>query len=71
MMKNIVNEEAIRRLQKDGEYRFPGLTREQTKKAASTLATETMAKDRKNGIKSNFGIARDAFGYYYAAQINA
>ncbi|MBQ7574367.1 MAG: hypothetical protein IJT23_08920 [Clostridia bacterium] len=69
-MKNIVNEEAIRRLQKDGEYRFPGLTREQTKKAASTLATETMAKDRKNGIKSSFGIARDAFGCYYAVQIN-
>ena len=70
-MKTVINEEAIRRLQKDGEYRFPGLTREQSKKAATDLAKATMNEDRKNGIHSNFGIARDAFGFYYAAQINA
>ena len=38
MMRITVNEEAIRRLQKDGEYRFPGLTREQSEKAATELA---------------------------------
>ena len=70
MMRITVNEEAIRRLQKDGEYRFPGLTREQSKKVATELAKATMNEDRKNGIHSTFGIARDAFGYYYAAQIN-
>ena len=62
--------DAIRRLQKDGEYKFQGLTREESRKAATDLARATMKEDRKNGIISNFGIARDAFGYYYAAQIN-
>ena len=71
MKKITVNEEAIRRLQKDGEYRFPRLTRAQSKQAATTLAEATTSEDRKHGIQSSYGIARDAFGYYYAAQINA
>jgi len=71
MYEIIVNKDSIRRLQKDGEYRFPGLTRAQSKQAATTLAEATMSEDRKHGIQSNYGIARDAFGYYFAAQINA
>ncbi|MCI8632536.1 MAG: hypothetical protein HFE64_03505 [Lachnospiraceae bacterium] len=62
--------EAIRRLQKDGEYRFEGLDRQESRKAAAKLAKAAMQEDRKYGIESNFGIARDAFGYYFAAQIN-
>lgn len=62
--------EAIRRLQKDGECRFEGLSREESRKAATELARAAMRDDRKNGIESSFGIARDAFGYYFAAQIN-
>ena len=62
--------EAVRRLQKDGEYRFEGLGREEIRKAATRLAKAAMEDDRKNGIESSFGIARDAFGYYFAAQIN-
>ncbi len=62
--------EAVRRLQKDGEYRFEGLCREESRRAATELAKAAMEDDRRNGIKSSFGIARDAFGYYFAAQIN-
>ena len=62
--------EAVRRLQKDGEYRFEGLSREESRKAATRLAKAAMEDDRKNGIESSFGIARDAFGYYFAAQID-
>lgn len=61
---------AIRRLQKDGEYRFEGLSREESRKAATELARAAMKEDRRNGIESNFGIARDAFGFYFAAQTN-
>ena len=67
-MKNM--KEAIRRLQKDGEYGFEGLGREESRKEATTLAKAAMKEDRKNGIQSSFGIARDAFGYYFAVQIN-
>lgn len=67
-MKNM--KEAVRRLQKDGEYRFEGLGREESRKAATELAKAAMKEDRKYGIESSFGIARDAFGYYFAAQIN-
>ena len=59
----ITQKDAIRRLQKDGEYRFQGLSREESKKAA-------MEQDRKYGIESNYGIARDVFGYYFAKEIN-
>ena len=62
--------EQIRRLQKDGEYKFEGLTREESRKAAEKLAAAAMYDDRKNGINSRFGIARDVFGYYRAVQIN-
>lgn len=62
--------DAIRRLQKDGEYRFQGLSREESKKAATELAKATMKQDRKYGIESNYGIARDVFGYYFAKEIN-
>ena len=64
------NKDAIRRLQKDGEYRFSGLSREESKAAATELANAAMSDDRRNRIESSFGIARDAFGYYFAAQIN-
>lgn len=67
-MKNM--NEAVRRLQKDGEYRFEGLGREESRRAAAELAKAAMKDDRKNGTQSSFGIARDAFGYYFAAQIN-
>lgn len=67
-MKNM--KEAVRRLQKDGEYRFEGLGREESRKAATELAKAAMKEDRENGIQSSFGIARNAFGYYFAAQIN-
>lgn len=65
-MKNM--KEAVRRLQKDGEYRFEGLGREESRRAATRLAKAAMEDDKKNGIESSFGIARDAFGYYFAAQ---
>ena len=65
-----ITAEMIRRLQKDGEYRFEGLGREESRKAAEELAKAAMAEDRKYGIKSSFGTARTAFGYYFAAQIN-
>ena len=58
----------IRRLQKDGEYHFEGLSREESRKAAQELAEATMKEDRRNGVESSFGIARDAFGYYFAVQ---
>ncbi len=67
-MKNM--KEAIRNLQKNGEYRFEGLNREESRRAATRLAKAAMEDDKKNGIESSFGIARDAFGYYFAAQIN-
>ncbi len=67
-MKNM--KEAVRRLQKDGEYRFEGLGREESRRAATELAKAAMREDRKYGIESSFGIARDVFGYYFAAQIN-
>ena len=58
--------EKIRALQKNGEYRFEGLSREESKKAAEELARAAMRYDRKYGIRCKYGIARDAFGYYYA-----
>lgn len=61
--------ESIRRLQKDGEYRFDGLSRDESRAAATELAGAAARDDRKYGIDSRFGIARDAFGYYYAAAI--
>ena len=67
-MKNM--KEAVRRLQKDGEYRFEGLDREECRRAATELAKAAMREDRKYETQSSFGIARDAFGYYFAAQIN-
>lgn len=61
----------IRRLQKEGEYRFEGLSREESKKAATELAKVATRDDRKYGItNSTYGIARDAFGYYKAVSIN-
>ena len=59
----------IRRLQKDGEYRFIGLSRSESKKAATELSKAAMEDDRRNGTESRFGIARDAFGYYYSKAI--
>ncbi len=67
-MKNM--KEAIRHLQKNGEYRFEGFGREESRRAATELAKAAMREDRKYGVESSFGIARDAFGYYFAAQIN-
>ena len=45
------NKDAIRRLQKDGEYRFSGLSREESKAAATELANAAMSDDRRNGIE--------------------
>lgn len=66
----ITQKDEIRCLQKDGEFHFDGLSREESRKSAEELARAAMNDDRKYGIKSNFGIARDAFGYYFAVQIN-
>lgn len=66
----ITQKDAIRRLQKDGKYRFQGLSREESKKAAMELARAAMAEDKKYGINSSFGISKDAFGYYFAKEIN-
>lgn len=65
-----VTNEQIRTLQKDGEYKFEGLSREESEIAATELAKATMNYDRKYGIESTYGIARNAFGYYYTTQIN-
>ena len=67
-MKN--TKEAVRNLQKNGEYRFEGLGREESRRAAAELAKAAMRENRKHGIESSFGIARDVFGCYFAAQIN-
>lgn len=70
-MKNYyTDKEAIRELQKTGEYRFSELDRKQSKTAATELSNAAMDEDRKNGIESRFGIARDVFGYYYSVCIN-
>ena len=61
--------EAIRRLQKDGRFYFEGMTREESRKAATDLARAATRDERKNGNESQYGIARDAFGYYFAAVI--
>lgn len=66
----MTTKDKIRRLQKDGIFRFEGLTKEESRKAAARLAEKATAEDRKNGINCKFGIVRDVFGYYYAAQIN-
>ena len=63
-------EDEIRRLQKDGEYHFCGLSREKSRIAAGELAKAAMLTDQKKGVQSKFGIARDAFGYYFAIQIS-
>lgn len=62
--------ESIRALQKHGEYRFEGLDRQESRKAAERLSRAAMKDDRGRGIESRFGIVRDAFGYYYSAQLN-
>lgn len=59
----------IRRLQKDGEYKFEGLTREESRNRATKLAKAARRDDLKNGIDCKYGIARDAFGYYSAVVI--
>lgn len=61
--------EIIRELQKNGEYKFEGMTREESRRAAVQLSKEAMAEDEKNGIKSVFGIRRDAYGYYSAVSL--
>ena len=65
----VITKEMIRRLQKDGEYHFEGLSRAESRTAAENLAKAAMEDDRKHGIESCFGIARNAFGEYFAIQI--
>ena len=62
--------EQIRTLQKTGEYGFEGMTREESKQAAINLAKKAKAFDRKHGVECNYGISRNAFGYYKAVVIN-
>ena len=61
-------DEMVRKLQKEGEYKFEGLTREQTRHASMKLAGYAMADDMLYGSTDGlvYGAARDAFGYYYA-----
>lgn len=61
--------ERIRRLQKEGEFRFEGLTREESRTEATKLAKAAKRDDLKNGVDCEYGIARDAFGYYKAVVI--
>ena len=68
-MGSTITPEQIRRLQKDGEYHFEGLTRSESRAAATALAKAATEKDRRNGVQSKFGIALDSFGYYFAAVI--
>lgn len=63
------NAEIIRALQKNGEYKFEGMTREESRRAAVQLSKQAMAEDERNGIRSAFGIRRDAFGYYSAVSL--
>lgn len=65
-----IKKEAIRTLQKYGEYHFEGLDRQESRKAAERLSRAAMKDDRERGIESKFGIVRDVFGYYHSAQIN-
>jgi hypothetical protein len=60
--------DTIRRLQKDGEFMFEGLTREETRLVAMKLAAAAMADDRQHGVDADlvYGASRDAFGYYFA-----
>ena len=62
-------DEQIRTLQKNGEFRFPGLSRSESKQAAEELARAAMRYDRKHGIRCRYGIAQDAFGYYFAVTL--
>lgn len=68
-MKSTIND-TLRRLQKEGEYHFEGLTREESRAEAAKLAKKAIAYDKKWDIKAgSFGIARDGFGYYYTIAI--
>jgi hypothetical protein len=60
--------EMVRRLQKDGEFQFEWLTREETSMAATKLAGYAMADDRQHGVDAGlvYGAGRDVFGYYFA-----
>lgn len=62
--------EQIRELQKNGIYKFQGMSREESRKAALKLAGAAFMEDRKNGIECQYGTARDVFGYYAAVVIN-
>ena len=62
--------EEIRRLQKEGELKFEGLTREESRAEATKLAKAAKKDDLANGIECEYGIARDAFGYYRAVVID-
>lgn len=68
-MEDITMNEEIRTLQKNGEFHFPKLNREESRKAAEALARLAMQYDRKHGIPCRYGVARDAFGYYYTAVV--
>ena len=59
----------IRRLQKEGEFKFEGLTREESRTEATKLAKAARKDDLKNGIDCQYGISRNAFGYYSAVVI--
>jgi len=54
------------RLQKDGEFKFEGLTREQTRVASMKLAGYAMADDMLHGSTDGlvYGAGRDVFGFY-------
>lgn len=64
-----ITDEMIRRLQKDGDFHFQGLTRDESRNLAARLAQAAMNNDQQYGVESNFGVARDGFGYYYATVI--
>lgn len=65
----------VRRLQKDGSFsflEFDGMTREESRAAATALAEAANAYDRKYGVVTNgltFKALLGAFGYHYAATV--
>ena len=56
-------------MQKEGEFKFEGFSREESRARALKLAKAARKDDLKNGIDCQYGIARDVFGYYSAVVI--
>ena len=58
-------DEKIKILQKNGEFHFQGVTREDSRRQAEKLILSALHYDQKNGILCRYKIVQDDFGYYY------